>query len=165
MTCGHCVSTVTKVLGGLDGVREVLRLTGALENSSEHPIARAVAAGATERAGALPVSEDFANIPGLGVQGVIEGHAVLIGREKLLQDWTIPLTDKLARAKADAEAAGRTEGAVLEVADAIKSTSWEAIRRLRGLRLIPVLLTGDNRAVAESVAAEVGIAPRTSSPR
>ncbi|WP_256638721.1 heavy metal translocating P-type ATPase [Streptomyces murinus] len=147
---------------------EVLRLAGALEHASEHPIAQAVASGAAARVGTLPAPEDFANIAGLGVQGIVEGHAVLVGREKLLAEWAIPLPEKLAHTKARAEAAGRTaitvawDGearAVLEVADAIKETSPEAIRRLRGLGLTPILLTGDNRAVAEAVAAEVGIAP------
>ncbi|MER6912547.1 heavy metal translocating P-type ATPase [Streptomyces sp. NPDC000594] len=146
---------------------EVLRLAGALENASEHPIAQAVAAGAQERTGsALPTPEDFANIPGLGVQGVVEGHAVLVGREKLLGEWEIHLPEALVSAKREAEAAGRTaiavawDGearAVLEVADAVKDTSAEAIRRLRALGLTPILLTGDNKAVAEAVAAEVGI--------
>ncbi|MEU9090248.1 heavy metal translocating P-type ATPase [Streptomyces sp. NPDC048428] len=152
-----------------DGVTEtdVLRLAGALEHASEHPIAQAVATGATERTGAsLPTPEDFANIPGLGVQGVVEGHAVLVGREALLGEWEIRLPVELARRKAEAEAAGRTaiavawDGearAVLEVADAVKDTSAEAILRLRALGLKPILLTGDNRAVAEAVATEVGI--------
>ncbi|SCE32896.1 MULTISPECIES: heavy metal translocating P-type ATPase [unclassified Streptomyces] len=146
---------------------DVLRLAGAVEHSSEHPIAQAVAAGAAERLpGPLPTPEDFANIPGLGVQGVVEGHAVLVGREQLLTEWEIRLPEGLARAKAEAERAGRTaitvawDGearAVLEVADAVKDTSAEAVRRLRALGLTPILLTGDNRAVAETVAAEVGI--------
>ncbi|MFE6286894.1 heavy metal translocating P-type ATPase [Streptomyces sp. NPDC057877] len=146
---------------------EVLRLAGALEHASEHPVARAVATGALERTGAaLPVPEDFANVPGLGVQGIVEGHAVLVGREKLLGEWAIELPADLAAAKAAAERSGRTaiavawDGgarAVLEVADAVKDTSAEAITRLRALGLRPVLLTGDNRTVAEAVAAEVGI--------
>ncbi|MFD7124662.1 MULTISPECIES: cation-translocating P-type ATPase [Streptomyces] len=145
---------------------EVLRLAGALENASEHPIAQAVASAATDATGPLPTPEDFQNIPGLGVQGIVEGHAVLVGREQLLAEWEIRLPAHLAEAKKAAEAAGRTaitvawDGearAVLEVADAVKDTSAEAIRRLRALGLTPILLTGDNRAVAESVAAEVGI--------
>ncbi|MDX3336779.1 heavy metal translocating P-type ATPase [Streptomyces sp. ME02-6979.5a] len=145
---------------------EVLRLAGALENASEHPIAQAVATAATDATGPLPTPEDFQNVPGLGVQGVVEGHAVLVGREQLLAEWEIRLPTALAEAKKAAEAAGRTaitvawDGearAVLEVADAVKDTSAEAVRRLRDLGLTPILLTGDNRAVAESVAAEVGI--------
>ncbi|NYI07583.1 heavy metal translocating P-type ATPase [Allostreptomyces psammosilenae] len=147
--------------------REVLRLAGALEHASEHPIAQAVATAATERLGTLPTPEDFGNVPGLGVQGVVDGHAVLVGRERLLAEWEQPLPADLERALKAAEAAGRTaiavgwDGrarAVLEVADAVKPTSAEAITRLRALGLTPILLTGDNRTVAEAVAREVGIA-------
>ncbi|WP_329469608.1 heavy metal translocating P-type ATPase [Streptomyces sp. NBC_01723] len=148
---------------------DVLRLAGALEHASEHPVARAIADGALERLGsALPTPEDFANVPGLGVQGVVDGHAVLVGRERLLAEWAMTLPADLARAKGEAETSGRTavvvawDGearAVLEVADAVKETSAEAIGRLRALGLTPVLLTGDNRAVAASVAREVGIEP------
>jgi Cu+-exporting ATPase len=146
---------------------DVLRLAGALEHASEHPVARAVAEGAAERrAEALPAPEEFTNAPGLGVQGVVEGHAVLVGRPKLLARWEIRLPDELERARQEAEAAGRTtvavawDGearAVLDVADGIKDTSAEAVRRLRALGLRPVLLTGDNQAVAESVAREIGV--------
>ncbi|MFE4607944.1 heavy metal translocating P-type ATPase [Streptomyces niveus] len=145
---------------------ELLRLAGALEHASEHPIARAIATGATDRTGTLPTPEDFANIPGLGVQGIVEGHAVLVGRTKLLAEWEIHLPEELETRKQEAETQGRTVVAVawdgeargiLEVADAVKDTSAEAIRRLRGLGLTPILLTGDNRAVAEAVAREVGI--------
>ncbi|WP_338697788.1 heavy metal translocating P-type ATPase [Streptomyces sp. Q6] len=162
VTTGRMTLLATHVTDGTD-TEEVLRLAGALEHSSEHPIARAVAAG---YAGELPAPEDFANVAGLGVQGIVEGHAVLVGREQLLAEWEIHLPVELARAKAAAEAAGRTaiavawDGearAVLEVADAVKDTSADAIRRLRALGLRPVLLTGDNEAVARSVAAEVGI--------
>ncbi|MGW8742065.1 heavy metal translocating P-type ATPase [Streptomyces sp. NPDC055794] len=148
---------------------DVLRLAGALEHASEHPVARAVADGALERlGGALPIPEDFANVPGLGVQGVVDGHAVLVGRERLLTEWAMTLPADLARAMGEAETSGRTavvvawDGearAVLEIADAVKETSAEAIGRLRALGLTPVLLTGDNRAVAASVAREVGIDP------
>ncbi|MDY0810593.1 heavy metal translocating P-type ATPase [Kitasatospora purpeofusca] len=147
---------------------EALRLAGALEHASEHPIGAAVAAAAAERLGTLPAVEGFENLPGLGVQGVVDGHAVLAGREQLLADWSQHLPEPLAEAKRKAEAAGRTaiavgwDGearAVLEVADAVKPTSAEAVARLRALGLTPILLTGDNAAVAASVAAEVGIRP------
>ncbi|PVC90612.1 heavy metal translocating P-type ATPase [Streptomyces sp. CS090A] len=167
VTTGKMTLLAVHTADGTDE-NDVLRLAGAVEHSSEHPIAQAVAAGAVERLGgaALPTPEDFANVPGLGVQGVVDGHAVLVGREQLLAEWEIRLPDGLARAKAEAERAGRTaiavawDGearAVLEVADAVKDTSAEAIERLRALGLTPILLTGDNRAVAEAVAAEVGI--------
>ncbi|PJN23193.1 cation-translocating P-type ATPase [Kitasatospora sp. CB02891] len=145
---------------------EALRLAGALEHASEHPIAQAVATAAQERFGTLEPVEGFENVPGLGVQGVVDGHAVVAGREALLADWSQHLPAELLVAKAEAERAGRTaiavgwDGAaraVLEVADAVKPTSAEAIAELRALGLRPVLLTGDNRLVAESVAAEVGI--------
>ncbi|MFE5510067.1 heavy metal translocating P-type ATPase [Streptomyces sp. NPDC056529] len=165
VTTGRMTLLAVHTADGVDE-KDVLRLAGALEHSSEHPIARAVAAGAADRVGTLPAPEDFANVPGLGVQGVVEGHAVLVGREKLLEEWAMALPAELKSAKDAAEKAGRTaiavawDGearAVLEVADAVKDTSAEAVRRLRALGLRPVLLTGDNRAVAEAVAAEVGI--------
>ncbi|GAA2491712.1 heavy metal translocating P-type ATPase [Streptomyces longisporus] len=145
---------------------ELLRLAGSLEHASEHPIAQAIAAGATERTGSLPTVDNFENVAGLGVQGVVGGHAVLVGREKLLQEWVVELPRELAEAKAAAEAEGRTAVAVawdgeargvLTVADAIKETSAEAVAELRRLGLKPVLLTGDNQLVAESVARSVGI--------
>ncbi|MFC9845297.1 heavy metal translocating P-type ATPase [Streptomyces sp. NPDC060223] len=146
----------------VDGTAEndVLRLAGALEHASEHPIAQAVAAGAQERVGAFSPPEHFVNVPGRGVRGHVEGHEVTVGR------FEDVLPAELARAKSAAEAEGRTavvvtrDGAaigVLTVADAVKETSSEAVRALRALGLTPMLLTGDNRAVAESVARAVGI--------
>ncbi|GGL57456.1 heavy metal translocating P-type ATPase [Planomonospora parontospora] len=149
-----------------EDAEEVLRLAGALEHASEHPIAQAVARGAAEQVGELPFPEDFANIEGLGVRGVVDGHAVLVGRPQLLAEWSQHLPVELERKLAEAQAAGRTavavgwDGrarAVLVVADTVKATSAEAVRRLRALGLTPVLLTGDNEAVARTVAAEVGI--------
>ncbi|MFD8685523.1 heavy metal translocating P-type ATPase [Streptomyces sp. NPDC059651] len=152
-----------------DGVNEtdVLRLAGALEHASEHPIAQAVATGATTRTAApLPTPDDFTNVPGLGVQGTVEGHTVLVGRPRLLTDAGIDLPDALDAAMTEAAAQGRTAIAVawdgeargaLEVADAVKETSAAAVADLRALGLTPILLTGDNRAVAEAVARAVGI--------
>ncbi|MFF4269004.1 heavy metal translocating P-type ATPase [Streptomyces sp. NPDC001536] len=140
--------------------KQVLRLAGALEHASEHPVARAVAAGAEERVGALPEVEEFENVPGRGVRGRVEGRDVAVGR---LYDV---LPQELARVKEEAESGGRTavvvgwDGAargVVAVADAVKETSAEAVRELRALGLTPVLLTGDNRTVAEAVAGQVGI--------
>ncbi|MCM3849205.1 heavy metal translocating P-type ATPase [Pseudonocardia sp. DR1-2] len=167
------VTTGTMALTGVhtaDGTDEatVLRLAGALESASEHPVAAAIAGAATERVGDLPAVTDFTNHEGLGVQGVVDGHAVLVGRPRLLEQWSVPLPDDLAAVAADESARGRTtvavawDGAaraVFVVADTVKPTSAEAIAEFRRLGLRPVLLTGDNRAVAETVAREVGIEP------
>jgi Cu+-exporting ATPase len=141
---------------------EVLRLAGALEHASEHPIAQAIAREARSDA----TVEDFANVEGLGVQGIVDGHAVLVGRPRLLAEWSQHLPDDLVRALGEEQDKGRTavavgwDGrarAVLVVADVVKPTSKEAVAQLRALGLTPVLLTGDNEAVARTVAAEVGI--------
>lgn len=148
---------------------QLLRLAGALEAGSEHPIARAIAATATARLGTLPPVTGFANLPGLGVQGRVEGHAALIGRPRLLQQAGHQLPAGLTDAVHRAQQAGRTAVAVgwdghargvLVVADTVKTTSALAIRQLRGLGLTPVLLTGDNTNAAAAVAAEVGIDAR-----
>ncbi|WP_327582377.1 heavy metal translocating P-type ATPase [Nonomuraea sp. NBC_00507] len=154
--------TLVDVVAEGESREEVLRLAGALEHASEHPIAQAIA----RAAGSDATVEDFANIEGLGVQGIVDGHAVLVGRPRLLEEWSQHLTPDLERALLTAQAAGRTavavgwDGqarAVLVVADVVKPTSKEAITQLRALGLTPVLLTGDNEAVAKTVAAEVGI--------
>ncbi|KWX26254.1 carbonate dehydratase [Mycolicibacterium wolinskyi] len=145
---------------------EVLRLAGAVEDASEHPIAQAIAKGAVQRVGALPTPESFKNVEGKGVQGIVDGHLVVVGRASLLEDWSITMDSELAAAKEAAEKTGQTavvvawDGAargVLVVADAVKGTSAEAIGQLKALGLTPVLLTGDNRTVAERVAEQVGI--------
>ncbi|MEV6514859.1 heavy metal translocating P-type ATPase [Micromonospora chalcea] len=144
---------------------ELLRVAGALEAASEHPIARAVAEGAAE-AGPLPPVGEFANAEGLGVTGTVEGRTVVVGRARLLRERGLDVPEEVARAATGAEAAGRTailagwDGrarGVLAVADAVKPTSRTAVARLRELGLTPVLLTGDNATVAKAVAAEVGI--------
>lgn len=145
---------------------EVLALAGALEDSSEHPIAQAIAKGAREKVGDLKPVEGFANIEGLGVQGVVDGHAVIVGRARLLADWSQHLDADLERAMAAAEAEGKTAVAigwdgkargVLVVADAVKPTSAEAITQLRALGLTPIMLTGDNAAAARAIGDQVGI--------
>ncbi|MFJ8104438.1 heavy metal translocating P-type ATPase [Streptomyces sp. NPDC096132] len=159
VTTGRMTLQDVYVADGTDE-EELLRLAGALEHASEHPVARAVAAGAEERAGELPPAEHFENVPGRGVRGRVEGREVAVGR------LFTELPPELARAKDEAERGGRTavvvgwDGSargVLAVADAVKETSAQAVRELRALGLTPVLLTGDNRAVAEAVAAAVGI--------
>ncbi|MDQ3320155.1 MAG: heavy metal translocating P-type ATPase [Actinomycetota bacterium] len=145
---------------------EALRLAGGLEEASEHPVARAVAAAAREQIGTLPVPERFESLEGRGVRGIVEGQDVVVGRAALLSEAGLVLPDELETARRDAEGGGRTavvagwDGevrAVFAVADRVKPTSARAIARLRELGLHPVLLTGDNDVTGRSVAREVGI--------
>lgn len=164
---------------------DVRRLAAALESASEHPIGRAIAAagaaasptvardvlGANDRdippgRPQVPVVEEFANREGLGVQGVVEGHAVVVGRPSLLADWAQHLPPSLVTAVERAQGEGRTAVAVgwdgrargvIVVGDTVKPTSAQAVAALRDLGLTPVLLTGDNEAAARHVAAQVGI--------
>ena len=146
----------------------LLRLAGAVEHASEHPIARAVAGGAQARFdGELPSVEGFTSTAGLGVAGVVDGHAVVAGRVGWLRDeWGQPLDDQLRKAAEAAETEGRTaiavgwDGAargIVVVSDTVKPTSAQAVTELKALGLRPVLLTGDNERAARAVAAEVGI--------
>ncbi|MBC9725012.1 cation-translocating P-type ATPase [Streptomyces sp. TRM68367] len=146
--------------------QELLRLAGALEDASEHPIATAIANVARERLDSLPAVTGFANTQGRGVRGQVEGRTVRAGRVAWLEEHGQELPDGLDRARKEAEAEGRTvvfaawEGRVrgaLVVADTVKATSAEAVADLKRLGLTPVLLTGDNTAAAHAVAAEVGI--------
>ena len=145
---------------------ELLRLAGAAEDASEHPIARAIAEAAREELGCLPAVEGFTNRAGLGIEAVVEGHAVLVGRPTLLAEWGLDLQADLAQARDEAEEGGQTvvavgwDGAIrglLVVADRIKPTSAQAVAELMRLGLTPVLLTGDNGRTAAAVAAKVGI--------
>ncbi|WP_448072967.1 heavy metal translocating P-type ATPase [Georgenia yuyongxinii] len=146
---------------------EVLRLAGALEDASEHPIAKAIATGARDQVGALPAVESFTSTQGLGVSGVVEGHAVAAGRVAwMAEQWAQHLDPDLRGVLDDAESAGRTAVAVgwdgqirgiVIVADTLKPTSAQAVRELKDLGLRPVLLTGDNTRAARTIAAEVGI--------
>jgi Cu+-exporting ATPase len=165
VTTGRMSLVAVVSVDGVDAA-EVLRLAGALEDASEHPIAQAIAAGARERLGTLPAVEGFTNLEGLGVQGVVDGHGVIAGRERLLADWAMPLTPELEAAKTAAQDLGHTpvfvgwDGAIraaIVVADTAKPTSAAAIGELRRLGLTPVLLTGDNERAARSVADDVGI--------
>ena len=165
VTTGKMALVSVAVATGVDE-DEALRLVGAVEAASEHPIAEAIATAAAERSGGLPPVESFRNRPGLGVEGVVDGHAVVAGRPALLADWGLVPSPGLAAAIADAESAARTaitaawDGevrAVFVVSDTVKPTSAEAVAALRSLGLRPVLLTGDNEAAARAVAAEVGI--------
>jgi P-type Cu+ transporter len=159
----------------------VLRVAAGLEDASEHPVARAVVAAARERGLEIPEVLDFADVEGLGVEGRVlvpgegsgrarstEGHptAAVVGRPALLAERGLETPEELARAVAEARAAGRTTVLVgwdgrarglVSVADTVKQEAPGAVRALRDLGLRPVLLTGDHEAVAQEVAREVGI--------
>jgi Cu+-exporting ATPase len=154
------------VAGGGDR-SEVLRLVGALEHASEHPIARAIAAAAQNESGELAAVESFENREGLGVEGIVDGRAVVAGRPSLLAERGQPLPAELEDARAAAQARGETVIAagwdgvargLLVVADTAKPSSAAAVAELRALGLRPILLTGDSAETAAAVAAEVGIA-------
>ncbi|MDT4926493.1 MAG: P-type Cu+ transporter [Pseudonocardiales bacterium] len=162
------VTTGAMTLHGVTAAapEEVLRIAGALEAASEHPVAAAIATAARSTFGDLPAVEQFTSTPGLGVSGVVEGRAVLVGRRALLEQWALHADATTSAALDEAESAGRTavlvawDGeirGVLAVGDTVKATSATGVRRLRALGLHPVLLTGDNRRSAQAIAAEVGI--------
>jgi Cu+-exporting ATPase len=162
VTTGRMTLVGVTLADGVDEA-EALRLAGAVEHASQHPIAQAIARAAGD---GLPTPDAFSSRDGLGVEGVVEGHAVVVGRPALLADWGMHLDERLEAARVAAERDGQTAivvgwdgqtAAVLAVADTVKPTSAEAIERLRELGLRPVLLTGDNEATARAVAAEVGI--------
>ncbi|MFF8804982.1 heavy metal translocating P-type ATPase [Streptomyces omiyaensis] len=159
VTTGRMTLTGVRPAEGTDE-EELLRLAGALEHSSEHPVARAVATGAAERlgipVGELPAPKGFENVPGLGVRGSVDGRLVLAGRAALLAAEDVPVPSGTEPGTVLVAWDGVLRGS-LTVADAVKDTSAEAVARLRALGLRPVLLTGDHRTVAEAVAAEVGI--------
>ncbi len=165
ITTGKMSLVAVELADGL-GRAEALRLVGALEHASEHPIAQAIASAAQAETGPLPPVGDFANREGLGVEGAVDGHALIVGRPALLADWAMHLPPALDAARREAESHGQTaiaagwDGAaraIFVVADALKPTSAEAIAELRRLGLRPVLLSGDNRTTANAVGAAVGI--------
>ncbi|OBI25027.1 copper-translocating P-type ATPase [Mycobacterium sp. E1386] len=159
--------TLVDVITGPGTDRQtLLRYAGALEDASEHPIARAIAHAAKAELGALPPAERFASLEGSGVRGDVDGRTVVIGRASLLADWGQPLDGALSAGKARAESAGKTAVAVgwdgrargvLVVADTVKPTSAAAVRQFKRLGLTPILLTGDNATVADRIADQVGI--------
>ena len=145
---------------------EILTSAGALERGSEHPIAHAISEYAAQR-GPLPAVEEFTSHGGLGVTGVVEKRAVAAGRISWLRaDWSLDAPQRLVQLADDAAAQGHTpiwfaaDGqirAVIVVSDTVKDTAAEAISGFRELGLTPILLTGDNRRAAESVAGQLGI--------
>ena len=165
VTSGEMAVAAIHAAPGTEDV-EVLRLAGAVEDGSEHPVAAAIADRARRDLTLLHAVDGFASHAGLGVEGAVDGHSVAVGRASFLADRGMPLPPGLEAAKTTAESRGQTAVAVgwdgearglLVVADTVKPTSREAVERLRALGLRPVLLTGDNEATARAVAAEVGI--------
>jgi P-type Cu+ transporter len=145
---------------------EVLRLAGALEDSSEHPIGTVIATAARDKLGDLPAVTEFTSTQGLGVNGRLEGHEVIVGRPRFLAERSLRWADELSAAMKQAESEGMTAVAagwdgkvrgVLVVADTVKPTSTEAVSELRALGLAPIMLTGDNDAAARTIAAQVGM--------
>jgi Cu+-exporting ATPase len=166
ITTGKMALVDIATVPGVDRV-EALRVVGAVEDGSEHPIARAIADAAKAELGALPALERFVNREGLGVEGVIDaGRKVLVGRASLIAQRELAVPAEIDAARREAQHQGRTAilaswddevRAVFVVADTVKRGSREAVSRLKALGLRPVLLTGDNEATARAVAAEVGI--------
>jgi P-type Cu+ transporter len=164
VTTGKMSLAAIALADGVDRA-DALRLVGALERASEHPIAQAIAKAAAAESD-LPAVDGFTNREGFGVEGVVERHALVVGRPALLAEWAMHLPPELDAARRAAEAKGQTaiaagwDGqarAVFVVADTLKPSSADAVASLRALGLRPVLLTGDNQTTAKAVAAEVGI--------
>jgi Cu+-exporting ATPase len=166
VTTGH-MALVDVITDPATSLADALRLVGALENASEHPIGRAIAAGARERGAALPEVDGFAGERGLGVRGNVDGLTVVAGRESFVAEQGIDMPASTVAALETARAQGRTavvggwDGtarAVFVVADTMKPTSPAAVLMFRELGLRPVLLTGDNETAAAAVASQAGIA-------
>ncbi|WP_141933757.1 heavy metal translocating P-type ATPase [Microbacterium sp. SLBN-146] len=165
VTSGRMALTDVLPAEGVDRA-ELIRLVGAVEHASEHPLAVAISRAAEDELGPLPSVESFQSVAGAGVSGVVDGHAIIAGRRTLLADWSVPLPAALEAAMSAAEEKGRTaivvawDGearGILVLADTVKPTSRAAVAQLRSLGLTPVLLTGDNPRAAHAVAEEVGI--------
>jgi P-type Cu+ transporter len=160
------MTLVDVVPAGENTADEVARLAGSLEDASEHPIAQAIAVGARERGLQLAPVESFTSTQGLGVSGVVDGHAVIVGRERYLADWSIEPDSALRASMHAAEALGNTpvfvgwDGEIrgmLVVADTVKDDAAAVMADLRELGLRPILLTGDNERAARHVATQLGI--------
>jgi P-type Cu+ transporter len=158
--------TVLEVITDGAAEDEVLRLAGAVEDASEHPVGQAVARAAAARLGSLPPSGTFTALPGAGVRGTVGDREITVGSPDLFARLSLTVPAPLGRAALAAEQAGRTvvlagwDGqarAALVVADQLKPHAAEAVTRITHLGIRPLLITGDNEHTARSVAAELGI--------
>ncbi len=165
VTTGRMELAGITLVSGTDRA-EALRLVGAVEDASEHPIAQTIATGAREEVGELPPVTDFVNREGSGVEGTVEGHRIAVGKPSLVGVGTDGLPAELDSALEAARAEGQTavlaawDGevrAVVAVADTVRPTSARAIEELKELGLEPILLTGDHDSTARAVAGRIGI--------
>jgi Cu+-exporting ATPase len=154
----HCIEGVSRA--------EVLRMAGAVEKGSEHPIARAIVTAAEEEIGALPALDEFMAMPGVGATGRLDGTIITVGREEVFRERLVIIPSVLRDALAASRERGETAvvvawdaqaKAVISVADQPKSTSPDAIAQLKLMGLAPILLTGDNEVTARAIAESVGI--------
>jgi P-type Cu+ transporter len=158
--------TVLDVITDGTGDEEALRLAGAVEDASEHPVGQAIARFAAARLGALPPAENFTALPGAGVRGTVGGREITVGSPDLFTRLSLAVPGSLSQAAETAEQSGRTavlagwDGrarAAFVVADQIKPHAAEAVARLKSLGIRPLLVTGDNPRAARSAAAGLGI--------
>ncbi len=159
---------VTDVLlnpGGTFSRNAVILLAAALERSSEHPLGQAVVEYATQNSAAIPTAEKFESVTGRGVVGIVEGHAVLVGNQEFMRDYSVSVAPLVSLGEEQA-AKGRTPlwvaidgdlAAVIVVADTVKPTATGAIEQLHRRGLHVVMLTGDNERTAQAIAREVGV--------
>lgn len=154
----HCIESVSR--------DEVLRLAGAVEKGSEHPIARAIVSAAEDELGVLPALDEFMAMPGVGATGRLDGTIITVGREEVFRERLVIIPTVLRDALAASRERGETAvvvawdaqaKAVISVADQPKSTSPDAIAQLKLMGLAPILLTGDNEVTARAIAESVGI--------
>jgi len=156
---------LTDVIAVMPDETEFLRLVGAAEKPSEHPLAEAIAAGIAARGIELPAAEAFEAIPGHGIRAVVEGQEVLAGNRRLLERYGVP-ADQAEAAMAQLEEAGKTAmlvaverryAGLVAAADTIKETSREAVARLQAMGIEVVMITGDNERTARAIARQAGI--------